>query len=310
MSLLARNAVSTRAKTVPHGVEHHTAENMPYEQAILAELVREARKALEPLAKLELTASYGKIASTIKGLGAETGTGIHIRVANVHLDSKGSASVEEVQRFENECDSIRDQYFNQVSVYMVSTALLMTVLVVMAVAEAQHLLDEPTLDTEDAPSMWGPDAASWIAPGNELGIRRAFYAAEFAILATCLMLSVAGVFLCNCQCGIIMGMPSHVAMIEYLLHGGLQTVPTLYICVDLPFFLFPFALPFVAARFSTVAFVGCLILAIGCHLIWLPFFTCGPMHLYNRVLQKRARAAVARTAQERHEVEERRETET
>lgn len=260
------------------------------EAIILAELVRMARKALVPLAALDLSASYAKILKVNGRLGAETGTSIHIRVATIRLDAVGRVLPEDIKRFEFDCDTIRDTYYNQISTFMVSTALLMTVVVVLTLAEASHLYGD---DTESySPSLWGPDAASWLAPDNAVSVRRSFYAFEFTLLGLCLMLTISGVFLCNCQAAIMMGMPSNIAMMEYLIRGGLRSIPTLYMCVDLPFFFFPLALPFIAARYNAVAFFGACIIFIGYWVIVMPLFTCGPMHIYNRVLQTRARAAV------------------
>ena len=277
----------------------HSVPATADDRALLAELVVHAREALLPLADCELDCAYPKLLKAHKPIGSENGAGIHIRVANVALDADGCVSSEELARFVAELADIRDSLTNCFSTLIVSQALLLTILVVLFLASPYDRLEA---GASEAASIWDSDAIAWLSGSdNDLTVRHAFHTAEAALLAACILGCLAGFFLSQCQLVIVSALPGNLAMVEYLLKGGLKPIFTLYMCVDLPFLLTPIALPFVAARYSALAFVAAIALLVGCYALWCPFMHAEsqPLMLQNRTLQRWARMAVARTQAER-----------
>ena len=231
--------------------------------------------------------------------------GVHIRVANVKLDADGRVAPDEVARFLTELEAVRESLVSCFSTMLVSMALLLTILVVLFLASPDHgEAHEPDASISMAapPSVWDADAVGWLTGGNnELAVRRGFHLAESTLLAVCVAGCLAGLFLAQCQLVIVSALPGNLAMIEYLLHGGLKPIFTVYFCVDVPFFLTPVAMPFIAARYSAVAFLAALAIFVFCWAFWCNFMGAEtqPLMLQNRLLQRWAKSAVARTQAEK-----------
>lgn len=263
---------------------------------LLAALVKDARKALEPLAACEPTCSYSDLLRAHKPMGVENGAGVHLRVANVQLDADGRVTAEVLQRFVTELDEVRESIYTCFNTLLVSMALLLTVLVVLFLAKVEY----KEADAAAARSAWDVDAISWLAGGsnNEVGARRICHGFESAIFGLCLLGCLGGIFLAQCQLVVVSALPGNMAMLEYLLQGGLKGVFTIYMCVDLPFVLAPIGIALTAARHSPVAFLTSIVIVIGCYVLWGTALIAGPsgmLMVQNRTLQRRARAAVART---------------
>ena len=260
---------------------------------------------------MSLDDPYSKLAPPQSKLGAETGTAVYIRIASVALDARGQISDEEYARICSELDEVRGDMFNALSSMLIAISLMLTILAVATFNEVNLVSkgggvaptvqdDEDGYNDGDELSIWGPDAVVWLAPSNALNLRRGFYCAEFGLLAFGLFLSLSGVWHSIAQLTLFLACCStgNVAMVEYLLGGGLRHFSTLYILMDFPFFWFALALPFIGARFNAVAFFTCIVVCLGCFAIWIPL--CwgkpggprGAILLTNSILLPRAKAVV------------------
>ena len=194
---------------------------------ILAELVRQARTALEPLAACELDCGYMELTRAHKKIGAENGVGVHIRVASVRLDSDGHIGPEEFGRFMRELDEVRESLVNCFSTMLISMALLLTILVVLFLAKVSYGNEIGASGLNPNASAWDVDAIAWLcaqSSGGEMSVRRVFLGVESLLLALCIMGCLAGVFLAQCNLIIISALPGNMAMLEYLLRGGLKPI--------------------------------------------------------------------------------------
>ena len=285
-------------------VQHNDESSTPVEDAaLLAELVKEARKALEPLAACKMDCRYMDLVRAHTPLGAENGAGVYIRVAHVQLDADGHIAPQEFQSFLHELDEVRESIINGFNTMLLSMALLLTILVVLFLVKVDHhAFDEDEVDATN--SAWDVDAIEWLAhisDSSRVGMRRSFHCVESGLFGLCIIGCLAGFFLAQCQLVVVSALPGNMALLEYLLKGGLKPIPIVYACVDLPFFLTPLGLVFAAARHSSIAFVVAVFVVPGCYLLWSDVLfvrSDGFLLLQNRTLQKRARAAVARTLAE------------
>lgn len=267
----------------------------------LAALVKEARKRLEPLAasKKPKTDLFGHLGSfsLYSGMGGETGCGMLIRLARISLDAHGCVSAAELQRFKGEMGEVFEGLLTSITSIMVNCALMLTVYVVLALTEARGFLEMDLADGVQ-PSAFGPDGVAWLVPGeNQQVVRRAFYVVEGVLLALALVACMVGLVISGIYLNIIPAMPGKIELLE-LLVTEIRHVFPLYLGIDVSQWCFPLVLPFVAARYSGVAFcAGCFVTMFAGFWVWglmMSTVTNG-----GTILQRSAVSALAKAAREK-----------
>ena len=272
----------------------------------VAALVVKARKLLVPVAELH---KKGKKlqdlpASGYFALGGENGVGTYIRIANVPLDARGRVSDTALTAFYSEVQQMREDLVAVFTSACVTLSLMLTIFAVLALAEASgYLLAAQAVndDNQITPTVWGPDAAAFLAPGNEAAVRRAFYATEYAILAVALIGGISGLIFCQVLLFLLMALPTKLAVLDFVLDrtAGASSIIIMYICTDIVLFALPLCLPFIAARVSAMAFFGsCVVWLLSGFLVWFKVMG-GPAKTANRILIGEAYAAVHRSPEKK-----------
>ena len=284
--MLGRSRTARAGAKVSSDVRTDVIAVTENEVELLSNLARTAKARIRPFA--EAPSFYAGMKLT-PDMGDFDGTGLIVRLACVDMDGDGKVSGAEYARFLDESAELVAGTQSSVLNVSVVSALLLTILVPLMLTSVEYAEADGT--------VWGDTAAFLTADeGRAQTIRNAFLATEYAVLTVALLCSFLGLTLSLTQYVALVAMPGKVAAVAYMLE-----VPKVFTQLQTlqfaPVLLLICALPFIASRYSAVAFFCMAPMAV----LWFALQTYLSMPLYQAQfhgLQRQARMGLGSTALE------------
>ena len=261
-------------------ISHRSSPEFLSERERVVALINLSREKLIPVAAFDESkvSFWGvmcdkKKAQLFQDLGKLDGVGVFTTMAGFKL-TNGTISDAELARFKSEGALLIDTLATVALNYLVVCSLLLTIYVSLIVSGGSVFDVRTGVDGIAAGLGAWADLPAFAWPGDEdaqAALRRALYAIEYGLLGLGMASSTIGMFVAVFfYIMVSTGLPSTIAKLEdlsenpaklsalqdYSLNGGIDVLT--------------FALPFVAARSSAIAFFCCCGAAFLVHGVWAP----------------------------------------
>ena len=255
----------------------------PSDAARAGAIVLKARSTLQEFADFELRnrwphpASIGAPAgdhtatNLVFRLGFFDGIGMLLKLSDYEVTSTGLLLPEELALFQAEGAMLIDVLLGSALNYMVLNSLLLTILVSLIVIHVGHNAYDVGTPALRLGEVGQPDGGAWADAatffssdsGTQQAIRRTFYALECGGVSVSTMLSVVGLWQAMLlYIAISSGLPSVISKFSFLVEKPSMVGSPGLICFGFALWSLFFALPFVAARASAIAFFCALAISL------------------------------------------------